>query len=152
MRWLVVIAWILAATGQADPGSRARMAPGMEVERTPATVAAGRGERMIVTGAVRTEDWRPVAGVRVTAWQANADGRYGPSEARKCCYLTATVRTDSQGRYALETIVPAAYVGGGEPHIHVEVEGGEIEDVWVEGRPKRLVHDIVLPRPSQQNR
>jgi protocatechuate 3,4-dioxygenase beta subunit len=100
---------------------------------------------MLLTGTVRTGDWAPVAGVTVTAWETNAQGRYGPGRSRECCYLTATVQTDDNGRYAFEAIVPAAYVGGGEPHVHVEAEGGQIEDVIVEGRPDRLVHDIVLP-------
>jgi protocatechuate 3,4-dioxygenase beta subunit len=149
MRWLAVIVWLLAGTGEADPGSRARMGPGMEVARTPATLAAGRGEPMLVTGTVRHPDLSPQAGATVTAWQTNAKGRYGPSRERMCCYLTATVQTDAAGRYALDTIIPAAYVGGGEPHIHMQVDGGEVRDVIVEGRPRRLRHDIVLP---QQNR
>jgi protocatechuate 3,4-dioxygenase beta subunit len=144
MRWLVAIALMLAAAGEAEPGSRARMGPGMEVERTPATLAAGRGQPMLVTGTV-LRDSAPVVGATVTAWQANAQGRYGPSEARKCCYLTATVQTDGNGRYALDTIVPAAYVGGGEPHIHLDVEDSGVLDVPVEGRPRRLVYDVILP-------
>jgi protocatechuate 3,4-dioxygenase beta subunit len=150
MRWLAVIVWLLAGTGEADPGSRARMGPGMEVARTPATLAAGRGEPMLVTGTVRTADWQPVAGVRITAWQANARGRYGPNREHQCCYLTASVRTDSAGRYAFDTIVPSFYSGGGEPHIHLEVQGRPLDEILVEGRPQRLVHDIVVP--SQQNR
>jgi protocatechuate 3,4-dioxygenase beta subunit len=145
MRWLALIIWLLAGSGEADPGSRARMGPGMEVARTPATLAAGRGEPMTVYGAVRTADWQPVPGATVSAWQANARGRYGPSRQRECCYLAATVRTDRQGRYAFATIVPAAYVGGGEPHVHVQVDGGEVLDVIVDGRPERLRYDIVLP-------
>jgi protocatechuate 3,4-dioxygenase beta subunit len=145
MRWLAVIVGLLAGAGEAEPGSRARMGPGMEVARTPATLAAGRGEPMTVTGVVRTADWAPVAGATVTAWQANAKGHYGPSRKRKCCYLAAEVRTDQRGRYAFETIVPAAYVGGGEPHVHVQVEGGQVADVIVEGRPDRVIYDVVLP-------
>jgi protocatechuate 3,4-dioxygenase beta subunit len=145
MRWLVLIAWMLAGSGEADPGSRARMGPGMEVARTPATVAAGRGERMVLTGTVRTGGWAPVAGATVTAWQTNAHGRYGPSRERQCCYLAATVRTDRQGRYAFATIVPAPYVGGGEPHVHLQVDGGPPLDVIIEGRPDRVRYDVVLP-------
>jgi protocatechuate 3,4-dioxygenase beta subunit len=145
MRWLAVIVWLLAGTGEADPGSRARMGPGMEVSRTPAALAAGRGEPMLVTGTVRTADWQPVPGATVSAWQATANGRYGPSRERQCCYLAATVQTDRQGRYAFETIVPAAYVGGGEPHVHLQVEGGQVADVIVEGRPDVVRYNVVLP-------
>jgi protocatechuate 3,4-dioxygenase beta subunit len=164
MRWLALIAVLVFAacggedaapskraakngctppSGDADAAARARMAPGMELERTKVTLAAGRGERMLVTGAV-IRDCEPVAGTTLTAWQANAKGLYGPRR-NSCCYLTATVTTDSRGRYALDTIVPAAYVGGGEPHIHMEVENSGILDVVIEGRPERMKYDVVLP-------
>jgi protocatechuate 3,4-dioxygenase beta subunit len=128
-------------TGAPEP---VRMGPGMELRRTAETIAAGRGEPLLVTGTVRRGKCRPAAGVTLNAWQANAKGLYGPGRQR-CCYLQATVRTDRHGRYALDTIVPGGY-DGGPPHIHIEVAGGEIQDVMVEGRPERLRHDIVLPR------
>jgi protocatechuate 3,4-dioxygenase beta subunit len=129
-------------TGAAEP---VRMGPGMELRRTPQTIAAGRGKPLLVTGTVSRGPCSPAAGVTLNAWQANAKGLYGPGPRHRCCYLQATVRTDRQGRYALETIVPGGY-DGGPPHIHIEVAGGEIQDVMVEGRQGRLRHDIVLPR------
>jgi protocatechuate 3,4-dioxygenase beta subunit len=126
--------------------SRVRLGPGMELPRTQATIAAGTGKPLVVAGVVRGQDCAPLAGATVNAWQANARGRYGPG--RSCCYLQGTARTDRRGRYALETIVPGTY--NGRPHIHLEVGHDSavaiLAELDVEGRPRRLRFDIVLPR------
>jgi protocatechuate 3,4-dioxygenase beta subunit len=134
------------AAAAADTPSRVRLGPGMELPRTQATIAAGRGKPLVVTGVVRGPDCEALAGAAVNAWQTNAHGRYGPG--RSCCYLQGSARTDARGRYTLETIVPGTY--NGRPHIHIEVghssAAGVLSELEVEGHPRRMRFDIVLAR------
>jgi catechol 1,2-dioxygenase len=99
------------------------------VPRTAETVATSRkGTSLVVTGVVYAEDCRtPLAGATVDAWQTTADGRYGPGGSSTtgtgCCYLQGEIRTDSLGRYAVDTVVPGRYAGSEPPprHIHLAV-------------------------------
>jgi len=75
------------------------------------------GTRVVVSGRVLTLDCRSVAGVVLDFWQADASGAYDNAGYRLRGHLT----TDSNGRYSLQTIVPADY-GGRTQHIHVKVE------------------------------
>ena len=127
--------------------SRARLGPGGEVERTAATVAAGRGgQGLVVEGTVYRADCRtPLAGASVAAWQTTAAGEYGPGQGtgdERCCYLAAALRTDRQGRYRFETVKPGHYKGEERPppaHIHVEVQHpdatGLLTELLLEGDP-----------------
>jgi protocatechuate 3,4-dioxygenase beta subunit len=136
MRWIVLLLLLFAPAPQP-----VRMGPGMEVTR-PAT---SPGDPLFVTGTVRRADGAPAAGVSFSAWQTNAQGRYGPDRQHECCYLQATVTTDQAGRYALRTIVPGSY-GGNPPHIHFDFHDGVEQEILIDGRPRRLVHDFVLGR------
>jgi protocatechuate 3,4-dioxygenase beta subunit len=115
--------------------SRVRLGPGMELEATPRTIAAGRrgGERLIVGGVVRDEDCAPLAGATVIAWQTNAAGEYGPTRRgqMRCCYLQATARTDARGRYALHSVVPGGYADGAA-HIHMQIGHADAEGIVTE--------------------
>jgi protocatechuate 3,4-dioxygenase beta subunit len=140
------------SSAPASTPSRARMGPGMTLTRTPKTLAAGRGKPLVVTGRVTGDDCEPLAGATLNAWQANARGIYGPGRdgSDRCCYLTATVRTDADGRYAFDTIMPRGYAGG-EAHIHVEAghpdaEGVVAEILFPDGPVRRTTFDIVLAR------
>ncbi|HYN19128.1 MAG TPA: hypothetical protein VEY96_13725 [Actinomycetes bacterium] len=131
----------------ADAPSSARLGPGGEVERTPETVAAGRGgERLVVSGTVYGEDCRtPLAGASIEVWQTNAEGEYGPGQetgGERCCYLAAALRTDGRGRYRFETVRPGHYKDTEEPppaHIHFEVRhpdaAGVLTELLFEGDP-----------------
>jgi protocatechuate 3,4-dioxygenase beta subunit len=123
----------------------------MKLKRTPKSLAASRrGEPLVVTGAVRTEDCRPLAGATVRAWQTNGDGDYGPGEGEnmRCCYLQGAARTDARGRYALETVVPGTYSGG---RAHIHVVAGRDDATWLEteflidSNEPRARFDLVLP-------
>jgi protocatechuate 3,4-dioxygenase beta subunit len=134
------------ATAPHGTPARVRLGPGGDVERTRATIAAGRrGKPLVVSGVVRGPDCRRLAGATVNAWQTNAAGKYGPG--RTCCYLQGTVRTDRRGRYALDTVVPGSY--GGRAHIHIEAgheaAGGVLTELVIDGRPSRIKYDVVLP-------
>ena len=136
-----------------DPGGAGgravvvRLGPGGDVERTPETVAAGRGgQRLVVEGTVYGADCRtPLAGASVAVWQTNAAGEYGPGQgtsAERCCYLAAALRTDQRGRYRFETVKPGHYKGEERPppaHIHFEVRhpeaAGVLTELLFEGDP-----------------
>jgi protocatechuate 3,4-dioxygenase beta subunit len=151
----------LASAPSGTP-SRVRLGPGMTLEPSPATIAAGRGgRRLTVSGVVSGQDCAPLAGATLNAWQTNAAGRYGPGRdgSDRCCYLQGTVRTDATGRYALDTVMPRGY-NGGPAHIHVAVDHPEAAGILTElvleagdvpvrrGADGRLraVFDIVLAR------
>jgi protocatechuate 3,4-dioxygenase beta subunit len=100
--------------------SRVRPSPGMELKATERNLAAARiGDPLVVTGVIRGIDCAPLAGATVQMHQTNGRGRYGPviKGGDRCCYLQATVRTDADGRYTLDTVVPKGY-DGGPAHIH----------------------------------
>jgi protocatechuate 3,4-dioxygenase beta subunit len=110
----------------ADVSWRARLGPGKELSATPANIAAGaRGQRLVLEGMVLDAQCRPLAGAVVDAWQVTADGVYGPAGSDGgivCCYLTATVRTNDEGRFELQTVMPGRY-SGAPAHIHVGIAG-----------------------------
>jgi protocatechuate 3,4-dioxygenase beta subunit len=130
--------------------SRVRLGPGMELEATERNLAAARvGTPLVVTGVVRGDDCAPLAGATINAHQTNGKGRYGPvvGGRDRCCYLAGTVRTDDDGRYTLDTVMPRGYEGG-PPHIHMEVGHPDADGVAAElvfDRPvERADFDIVL--------
>jgi protocatechuate 3,4-dioxygenase beta subunit len=73
------------------------------------------GERIIVTGRVLDEDWRPVPHSLVEVWQCNSAGRYVHTRDDHAAPLdpnfTGAGRTvtDDQGNYRFVTIKPGAY-------------------------------------------
>lgn len=86
-------------------------------ERTSLVDSGMPGTRVAVSGLVVTLDCRPLAGVVLDFWQADASGVYDNAAYRLRGHLT----TDSGGRYSLQTIVPGEYPGRTQ-HIHVKVE------------------------------
>jgi protocatechuate 3,4-dioxygenase beta subunit len=75
------------------------------------------GERLIVVGYVLDSNCQPIPGAWLDFWQADANGVYDD--------IGFTLRghqfADEQGRYFLETVVPAEYPGRTE-HIHVKLQ------------------------------
>lgn len=86
--------------------------------------ASGGGEKLAVSGRVLgMPDCKPLSGVLVEVWQADARGDYSQVGAKADdarCLLRAGMRTDSAGRYAFNTIVPAEYPGRPR-HIHYRI-------------------------------
>lgn len=76
-----------------------------------------KGERMVLTGTVRSADCKPVANASLDFWQADEKGEYDNAGYR----YRGIVTTDSLGRYRLQTILPPPY-GGRPRHIHVKVQ------------------------------
>lgn len=82
------------------------------------------GSPIVLEGQVLAPDCRPLAGAWLDFWHADAEGRYDNAGFRLRGHQVA----DAQGRYKLETILPALYPGRAR-HIHVKVrakEGGRI--------------------------
>jgi protocatechuate 3,4-dioxygenase beta subunit len=86
------------------------------------------GEPLTVVGTVYSEDCRPLVGARLTMWQTDGAGEYGPghgTDSMRCCYLGGNVVTDADGHFQLITVRPAHYRGESNPppaHIHLEVQ------------------------------
>jgi protocatechuate 3,4-dioxygenase beta subunit len=89
------------------------------------------GERVVISGRVLgSPDCAPLADAVVEVWQASASGQYyfpnaaGGTEPSRSL-LRGRMRTDHEGSYRFETVLPAAYdLGGGAsrpPHIHFRV-------------------------------
>jgi protocatechuate 3,4-dioxygenase beta subunit len=75
------------------------------------------GTRLTVSGSVLTTACQPVAGALLDFWQCDDAGVYDNRGYR----LRGHQFTDENGRYRLETILPAVYPGRTR-HIHVKVQ------------------------------
>lgn len=107
-----------------------------------------QGQPIEVSGTLRSETGRPVAGALLEVWSANSFGRYTHSEDGSGLQLDPNflglgrVITDEAGRYAFWTISPGAYlarpdIGRWRPkHIHMSVTGGS----------SRLITQMYFPR------
>jgi protocatechuate 3,4-dioxygenase beta subunit len=124
------------------------------------------GPRIVVYGRVLDENARPVPGVLVEFWQANAGGRY---RHKRDSYLAPVdpnfggcgrTITDAEGRYRFRTIKPGAYpwpngVNDWRPaHIHFSVFGHAfaqrlITQMYFEGDPMIWQCPIVSTIPDR---
>jgi protocatechuate 3,4-dioxygenase beta subunit len=73
--------------------------------------------RLVVSGQVLSAQCRPVANALLEFWHADEFGEYDNKGYRYRGHQHA----DAQGRYRLETVVPAEYPGRAR-HIHVKVQ------------------------------
>ena len=73
--------------------------------------------RLIVTGSVLSAQCKPVPNALLDFWHSDEEGEYDNRGFRYRGHQFA----DAQGRYRLETIVPAEYPGRTR-HIHVKVQ------------------------------
>jgi protocatechuate 3,4-dioxygenase beta subunit len=73
--------------------------------------------RLVVSGQVLSAQCRPVPNALLEFWHADEGGEYDNKGYRYRGHQHA----DAQGRYRLETIVPAEYPGRAR-HIHVKVQ------------------------------
>jgi protocatechuate 3,4-dioxygenase beta subunit len=79
--------------------------------------------RLVVSGRVMTRECKPLKGALLDFWHADEHGDYDNRGYR----YRGHQFSDADGRYRLETIVPAVYPGRTR-HIHVKVQpaGGRI--------------------------
>ena len=91
--------------------------------------------RLVVSGRVLGADCRPVPNALLDFWHADESGDYDNRGFRYRGHQFA----DSEGRWRLETIVPAVYPGRTR-HIHVKVQppGGRIltTQLYFPGEPE----------------
>ena len=73
--------------------------------------------RLVLVGTVLTPDCKPVPNALLDFWHSDEEGAYDNRGFRYRGHQHA----DAQGRYRLETIVPAQYPGRTR-HIHVKVQ------------------------------
>jgi len=76
-----------------------------------------KGPRIVVTGTVLSPQCKPVANALLDFWHSDEEGAYDNRGFRYRGHQHA----DAQGRFRLETIVPAEYPGRTR-HIHVKVQ------------------------------
>jgi protocatechuate 3,4-dioxygenase beta subunit len=76
-----------------------------------------KGTPFLLTGRVLTTRCRSIPNALLDFWQADANGVYDNRGYR----LRGHQRTDSKGRYRLETVVPGLYPGRTR-HIHVKAQ------------------------------
>jgi hypothetical protein len=124
----------------------AELARGASISR-----AADEGTPLELRGTVRRADGRTAApGVIVYVYHTGTDGRYTPSPnatglERLHGRLRGWTRTDSAGRYHVQTIRPGAYPGGREAqHIHLEVLPNSPHAVACEIDPVQFTDDPLL--------
>ena len=145
--WLVLLLAVACSAPAvvASPSPAASCAP--TAGRSPARVVvpsprAKMGEGFRVSGVVRAQDCRPLAGARVYAWLANPEGVYDAAHE-------GGVTTDAQGRYSFESSFPGIY-GGASPHIHLQVQADGHEPLELEILPRpgdtTATQDLVLRR------
>ena len=81
------------------------------------------GEKLTVVGFVFDKNCKPLVNAWADFWQADSFGVYDNSGYK----LRGYQFTDKDGKYTLETIVPASYENR-PPHIHIKIksEGGQI--------------------------
>src|SRR5919112_4786679 len=113
------------ATVAATPARQRRCAPtdsnpgGTNNYIPDAPERASLGQGFIITGLVRAaRGCQPLPDVRVQVWLATETG--GEQDNR------ASVRTDDNGRYRIETAPTVAQFG--EPNIHVGYDDGDYDD------------------------
>lgn len=78
------------------------------------------GERLIITGKVTDMRCQPIKGAILDVWQANSTGKYD----NEGFTLRGKVKTDNNGNYVIDTIVPKEYTAGDinrPSHIHLKV-------------------------------
>lgn len=122
-----------ASSGLSALPSRIRIAP-----------AGEPGERLVLTGRVVGTDGAPRGGIEIDAYHTDAKGLYRPDRATPAWperppRLEGRLATAADGSYEIDTILPGAYPGGGNPaHIHFHLRTGSIdqaETLWFEGEP-----------------
>jgi len=76
-----------------------------------------KAEKLVLSGVVSLTGCKPLANVALDFWHADDTGAYDHGGYR----YRGVVRTDTQGRYRLETNLPPPY-SGRPRHIHVKLQ------------------------------
>ena len=112
--------------------------------RTSLIEGGSPAQRLLLAGTVLTPDCKPVPNALLDFWHSDEEGAYDNRGFRYRGHQHA----DAQGRYRLETIVPAQYPGRTR-HIHVKVQppGGRVltTQVYFPGDPANRRDGLYLP-------
>lgn len=83
---------------------------GAPEEAFGADLAAGFGERVEVSGQVRSVDGTPIRNAVLDVWQTAPNGLYHVQDGGQREFnLCGKLRTDANGRYAFKTLEPVSY-------------------------------------------
>lgn len=130
-----------------------------DLTRISADRPRAAGVPIEVTGMVRDQSGRPVAGALVEIWNANHYGRYRHVEDHSGLQLDENffgmgrVLTDDEGGYRFWTISPGAYlarpdIGRWRPkHIHMSISGGAarlITQMYFPGEPNNASDPMAI--------
>ena len=114
-----------------------------------ASLVDGKAGTLLVSGRVLGPDCKPVAHALLDFWHADEKGAYD----NQGFHYRGHQFTDADGRYRLETIVPAEYPGRAR-HIHVKVQrpGGRIltTQLYFPNNPGNQYDDIFRPELVMQ--
>jgi len=82
------------------------------------------GEKITVTGFVFDRNCNPISNAWLDFWQADGKGNYDNQGYR----LRGYQYTDNNGRYVLETVMPAQY-SSRPPHVHLKLQVKENDPI-----------------------
>ena len=135
-----------------------------DLTRLPGRPGRAAGHVLNVTGRVLNRKGDPVRHAKVEIWQANAHGRYthpsdpNPAPLDPNFEGSASLTTDSDGRYRFTTIKPAAYPAGPNgmrpAHIHFQVSGQQdrlVTQMYFEGDPYNQTDRFLQTALEQRN-
>ena len=109
----------------------------------------GKAASLLVTGRVLGADCKPVSHALLDFWHADEKGNYDNQGFR----YRGHQFTDADGRYRLETIVPAEYPGRARPlHVKVQRPGGRIltTQLYFPNNPGNQYDNIFRPELVMQ--
>ncbi|PSW23454.1 protocatechuate 3,4-dioxygenase [Photobacterium swingsii] len=132
--WSLLFAWRATAKSSATSSLTPPQAEGpfYPVEPIPSRsnmIINARGligKPMTLHGQVRNRQGQSLHGVKVEIWQCDGAGIYDhPQQANHASFDSnfagfGSVKTDSKGQYAFQTLVPVPY-NNRPPHIHVKL-------------------------------
>jgi len=97
----------------------------------------GPGQKLLITGTIYSLDGTtPAQNVIVYYWQTDNSGYYPnrnnlDARAKRHGYVRGWVKSDSEGKYEIYTIRPAAYPNRDIPaHIHLSIKEPDIQDEY----------------------
>ena len=117
------------------------------------------GSRIRLEGRVLDGEGRPVDDAMVEVWQADGDGRYGHADPAGGSFVGfGRSRTDGQGRYWFETILPGPVESPGgvqAPYLNVHVFARGLLDrlatrIYFEGHPANPNDPVLRSVPAHR--